>query len=265
MGEDYIMGNVNKIYLSIEDEVLGEELSPSNLTLPLLAEYVEQVQAFLRGSSKKNMGEIKASIEKGSLAIATDNSTGILNEAVDDYDSLMRSEMITDVDPIRSRIVELWQYNARKHPNRRYKLCIEDSVEKKEMSITADTNYTVAKEVWSQVELYLYGTVYDMGGKSKPNVHVELENGKSLKIESNAKQLTKDGENRLYTRQLIRVRAEQKFGTNELRNESLVSFEHYESVDDEEQYKKIAGMAKTAWADIGNPSNWVENLRGSSV
>lgn len=259
------MGIMNKIYLSVDDEVLGEELSPSNLTLPLLAEYVEQVQAFLRGSSKKNMSEIKASVEKGSLAIATDNSTGVLNDAVDDYESLMRSEMIENVDPIRSRIVEMWQYNARKYPNRRYKLCIENDDEKKEMYITAETNYTVVKEIWSEVELYLYGTVYDMGGKSKPNVHVELENGKSLKIESNVKQLTKDGENRLYTRQLVRVRAEQKFGTKDLRNERLVSFEHYDPVDDDEQYKKIAGMAKTAWADIGNASKWVENLRGSSV
>lgn len=259
------MGSVNKIYLSMDDEVLGEELSPSNLTLPLLAEYVEQVQAFLRGSSKKNMSEIKASVEKGSLAIATDNSTGVLNDAVDDYEALVRSEMISDVDPIRSRIVELWQYNARKYPNRRYKLCLEDTDEKKEIIIDADTNYTVAKEVWYEVELYLYGTVYDMGGKSKPNVHLELENGKSLKIESDAKQLTKDGENRLYTRQLVRIRAEQKYGTKELRNERLVSFEYYEPVDDEEQYKKIASMAKTAWAGIGNASKWVENLRGSSV
>jgi hypothetical protein len=259
------MGNTNRISFSIDDEVLGDELSPSNLTLPLLTEYAEQVQVFLKGSSKKNMNEIKTSIEKGSLALVADNATGVLNDAVDDYETLTRSELISDVDPVRSRIVEQWQYNVRKHPNRRYKLSVGELEDKKEIVITADTNYTVVKEVWSEVELYLYGTVYDMGGKSKPNVHVELENGTSLKIETNAKQLTKDGENRLYTRQLVRIQAEQKFGTKELRNERLVGFEHYEPVDDEEQYKKIASMAKTAWADIGNASKWVENLRGSSV
>ncbi len=259
------MKNTDRIAFSIDDEVLGEALSPSNLTLPLLAEYTEQVQAFLKGSSKKNMNEIKTSVEKGSLALVADNATGLLNDAVDDYETLERSEMITDIDPVRSRIVEQWQRNARRHPTRRYKVSIGDFLNKKEITITSDTNYTIVKEVWSEVELYLYGTVYDMGGKSKPNVHVELENGTSLKIETDAKQLTQHGDNRLYTRQLVRVMAEQKLGTKELRNERLLGFEHYEPVYDEEQYRKIADMARSAWADIGNASNWVENLRGSSV
>ncbi len=127
------MGNTNRISFSIDDEVLGDELSPSNLTLPLLTEYAEQVQVFLKGSSKKNMNEIKTSIEKGSLALVADNATGVLNDAVDDYETLTRSELISDVDPVRSRIVEQWQYNVRKHPNRRYKLSVGELEDKKRL------------------------------------------------------------------------------------------------------------------------------------
>jgi hypothetical protein len=259
------MGNVNKLSFSIKDEILGEDLSPSNFTLPLLTEYAEQVQSFLRGNTRKDLAQVKTSIEKGSLALVADNTNGTLNDAADDYSALSQSQTISDIDPVRARIIELWQANARRHPKREYRLALGEGATEQIVTITAETDFKVERELWVEVELYAYGTIYDLGGKSKSNVHIELENGTTLKVETDAKVLVHDDENRLYRRQLLRIKAERKMGTKFLRNERLISFEHYSPSYDEGEFERIARKAKLAWGDVKSASKWVEELRGTGV
>lgn len=263
------MSDSKKISFAVKDTLLGVELSPDNTSLPLLSEFVDQVMTFLRGSGRPDLSEVKASIQKGSLAVVVENETGLLDDAFQDYDRIKRTKSLNSVDSNRARIVELWQHAANEHEDRHYQLFIEsDDIspsESESLTISHETNFKTKKEVWVDVELYLYGRIYDLGGKSKPNVHIELENGKSLKIGTKAALLTGDNENRLYRDQLVRVRARQNIDTKELKDESLVSFEHYSPVFDEDEFQKIARKTKQAWKSVPNISQWVENLRESSV
>ncbi len=250
----------------MKDTVLGEELTPSNLTLPLLAEFIEQVTTFIRGSSRPDLTEVKTSITKGSLAVTAENPTGILDAAFKDYDSVQRNDSLDFLDPVRARIIERWQIDARNNQNRVYEMFLGDK--KSELpvfTISSDTDYRAKKEVWVDVELYLYGKIYDLGGKSKPNVHIELENGKSIKIGTQASILTGDSENRLYKEQLVRVKAKRNIDTKELKDERLISFENYSPSFDEEEFEKIAKKATLAWQSVKSATSWVENLRGNSA
>jgi len=259
------MSSKDTLSFAMEDEVLGGALSPTNLTLPLLKDYIEQVQSFLKGSHRTDLNEVKASIVEGSLAVVADNASGVLGDAAEDYAALKNSQVIEDMDPIRARIIELWQADANKHPNRVYKLSLGDTEGNGIIEISGKTNYVVKKDIWVNVEVYAYGTIYDLGGKSKSNVHLELDNGSTLTIETSAKVLGLDNENRLYKRQLVRIRAEQNLDSKKLRNEQLVAFEEYDPRFDEAEFEALADKVQEAWGSVKSTSSWVEELRGSNA
>lgn len=262
------MSDVTKISFAMKDTVLGDDLSPDNTTLPLLSEFIEQVMIFLRGSGRPNLDTIKAGIKKGSLAVVAENEAGLLDSALKDYDTVMKTHSIEDIDPARAKIIEFWQNEAKRSQSRNYQLYTGDdssTADLKFLRIAFDTDFKKIKEIWVDVELYLYGKVYDLGGKNKPNVHIELENGNSLKIGTKATLLTGDNENRLYKDQLVRVRAKKNIKTEELEDEKLISFEYYNPVFDEDEYNKLAKKTKAAWRSVKNISSWVEDLRGSGA
>ncbi len=200
------MADSKKISFAVKDMVLGEDLSPSNLTLPILSEFIEQVATFLRGSGRPDLGEVKTNIRKGSLAVVAENPTGILDDTFKDYEWAQQNRSLERLGPVRARVIEQWQIAARNSEDRIYELFLGET--KQDVSavftISNETDYKAKKEVWVDVEPYLYGKIYNLGGKSKPNVHIELENGRSIKIGTQAAQLTGDKENRLYKEQLVR-------------------------------------------------------------
>lgn len=250
---------------AVKDTLLGQPLSPSNMSLPLLGEFAEQVAAFLRGSGRADISEIKAVIKQGSFAIEVEDTTATLTDAFEDYEWAAKKGNLNNVDPVRARIIELWQYAAKRNNDRQYELFSGDNRLDSVLVISSDTDYKTKKDVWVDVELYLYGRIFDLGGKSRPNVHLELEGGKTIKVGSDAAILTGDRENRLYKRQLVRIKAKQNIETKELRDETLLSFEHYKPEYDEEAFMGIVKKARLAWRSVENATAWVEELRGSRV
>ena len=262
------MDKSKKISFSIDDQLLGQSISPDNISLPLLKEFLEQVSTFLRGSESVNLKEIKTSIKTGSLALEVENSTGTLNEALSDYEKAKRTKSLQNIDPVRARILMQWQDLAKRNDGRVYKMFTDDEIESSVNSfllINEKSDFEAQRDVWFNIETYVYGRIFDLGGKSKSNVHIELENGRTLTVESDPKLLTVDKTNRLYKRQLLQISAKQHLVTRELKDERLISFEDYSSEYDEEGFNAIAKVASKAWKSIESPTQWVESLRGNGA
>jgi len=258
--------DIVKLQFRVKDEVLGEDLSLDNLSLTILSEFTSQVATFVKGSSKVDLGEIKTSVKNGSVAIQLENSSGLLNDVLRDYELARTMGLVDEVDPRRIVIIEQWQTLAKRNESRAYELSLFDEVKKtftNILNITKNSNFVLKLTNWVDVEEYVYGKVYDMGGKNKPNVHIELENGNTLKIDSEVSLLAKDNINRLYQKQLVRISAQKNIATKELRNEKLISFEHYDPTFDEESFNAIVKKGRLAWKSIASPSEWVESLRGN--
>jgi hypothetical protein len=134
------------------------------------------------------------------------------------------------------------------------------------VEFTVQTDYRVGKIVpWVRVEKYLFGTVTDMGGAQKANVHIRLDDsGELVRIGTNQDYLHDQEENRLYRKVLVRVAAEQQYRTGKLRNLRLLSFEDYQPRYDEEALDRFAAAGREAWQDVTNASLWVAELRGGS-
>jgi hypothetical protein len=257
----------NKVLrFALQDKLLDTDVSPSNISLPLMADYIKQVSAFLRGSSRTNLGEIKTEIIEGSFAVAVHDETGVLEDAYNDYRQIKGGQDLSGVDPARISVILEWRDAAVSNEDRKYSLgeVLGDGIID-QMFIDSSSTINQVSELWVNTELYVYGRVYDMGGKTKTNVHLLLENGSTIKAETKPEVLRSDDQNRLYKKQLVRISAEQNVETKEIRKERLLSFEHYSPVFDEDQYEVLARRIKSSWSHVVNVNEWVENSRGSSV
>jgi hypothetical protein len=256
----------NSLSFAVRDTLNGEPISPNNMPVGLLGEFSADVISFLRGSGRPDLKDVRASIKQGSFAIEIEDSVGELDTAFDDYNWTLKHHNLDKVDPVRARIIEKWQRESKASEDRAYELFVNGKESGKNvLEITADTDFKIRKDVWVDVELYVYGQVYDMGGKSKPNVHLKLENGASITIGADTALLGGDKINRLYKRQLVRIRAKQSIHTGRLRDESLVSFEHYEPQYDEDSFLSIVKKGRLAWGSVENATKWVEEMRGHGV
>lgn len=260
------MTKAKKITFKVKDKLLDEEMNLDNISLPILAEFATQTAAFLRGNKRHFLSDIKTSIRSGSIAIEVENETGVLDDVEEDYMQAIKNGITSSMDPVRVNIIEQWQIAAQRNSNRIYELVVEDDTMhtvEQVLRISSDTDFKKRAEQWVPVEEYVYGRVYDLGGKNRPNVHLELENGKTIKIGSDVELLTEDRVNRLYQQQLVRIAAERNTDTDVLRNERLISFEHYAPSFDEDSFQAIVQKGRKAWQSISNPTQWLETMRGN--
>ncbi len=257
------MSPINQLRFAVSDLINDVEVGPAHVPLALLGEFQKDVSEFLKGSSRDvDPMEVQVSIEAGSLAFATSGLLAATTLWVD-LEHLKSANSLSLIDSKRASVVERWQSSARQNPNRRY--LVADQSAKVFLSIDAKSNFTKIEDVWVHVEKYLHGKVVDMGGKTKANVHLELENGLTMTIASSHDLLAQDEQNRLYRPALLHVTAEENLLTGELRNLRLLAFEAHQPSYDDDEFKRMVERGTQAWGDVTNATDWVEALRGGKA
>lgn len=255
------METADSLRFALSDRIQDAEVGPRHVPLALLGQFEEDIEDFLRGSNKDvDTSQVIVSIEEGSLAIVV---TGLLAAGGlwNDVAQLDNPAALGLIDPKRAAVVERWQAAARKNPHRSYRLA--DAGGKLNVHVDARTDFRNQIEaVWVPVEKYLLGTVVDWGGKTSPNVHLDMGDGKTVKIASTQKLLADEKENRLYKQALLRISAEENLKTGALRSLSLLGFEVHRPTWDEAEFDKLVQKGTRAWADT--PDDWLENLRSGN-
>jgi len=255
------MENADSLYFALSDRIFDAEVGPKRVPLALLGQFQEEVQEFLRGSNKDvDTSQVLASIEEGSLAIVV---TGLLAASGlwKDLVSLDNPVALGLIDSKRATVMERWQSAARKHPYRSYRLT--DKTGRISVRVDATTDFRNQIEaIWAPVEKYLSGIVVDWGGKTSPNVHLDLGNGQTLKIASTQKLLGAEKENRLYKKALLHVSAEENLRTGDLRGLHLLGFAQHQPEWDEIEFGMMVKRGTQAWADT--PHDWLDKLRSGN-
>jgi hypothetical protein len=257
------MTPTNQLRFAVNDIIDNDDVSPARVPLALLGEFQKDVADFLKGSNRDvDPAGVLISIENGSLALV---ATGGLLTAITlwtDLDHLKSTDSLNLIDPKRASVVERWQSIAQKNPHRRYS--IFDQSGQISFSIDSTSNFHRVEDVWVYVEKYLHGTIVDMGGNNKPNVHLKLENGMTLPPIASTQDLLAQGEqNRLYRPALLHVTAEENLLTRELRNLNLLAFEDNQPSYNDDEFNQMVERGTKAWADVPDATAWLENLRGN--
>lgn len=245
---------------ALNDRINDAPVGPAHVPLSLLGQFQNDVEEFLKGSNKDvDPSQVFVSIEEGSLAIVASGllaATGLWA----DLERLQNPSALGLLDPKRAIVIERWQAAARRNPNRSYSLTDTGNAVAIRVDASSDFRNQI-EAVWVKVEKYLQGLVTDLGGTTKANVHLKLDNGKVLTIASSQQLLADEEQNRLYKPALLLVTAEENLRTGELRNLVMLNFEAAPAWD-EAAFKTQVSKGTQAWADV--PDDWLEELRSGN-
>lgn len=257
------MSDKYEIEFVLRDKVEGVEITPATIGLARFNEFNQQVEAFIAGSERLQADEVQVLISEGSYKLTALLSTVLLVNLEPDLRVLQREDSLGEIDVKRAAVVEKWQARSKARQELSYAIRpIGGSLRPVELSMATD--YRVGEVVpWVKVEKYLFGTVMDMGGVNKANVHIKLDDsGQLVRIGSSQGYLKEHSNDRLYNKVLVRVEADQHFRTGELRNLRLLSFEDYVPKYDEAALDRFAETGRLIWADVPDAAGWVHQLRG---
>jgi len=254
------MNPTEQLRFAVSDRINDQDITPSYVPLSLMGEFPKDVAQFLKGSTGDvNPNDVMVSIESGSLMLA---ATVLMSTTLwSDLERLQSSpRSLSLIDPKRAKVIEHWQVLARKNPHRRY--VVANQATNTSFSIDAASDFRKTDDMWVHVEKYVHGKVIDIGGKTKANVHLEMEDGITLTIAATQTKLAQGEQNRLYRPALLHVMAEENLMTGELRNYELLEFSDYQPSYDEDEFKRMVERGTKAWADVQDATSWLENLRG---
>jgi hypothetical protein len=256
------MNPINQLRFAVSDRIDDKDVSLSHVSLALLGDFQKDVNEFLRGSSRDvDPSKVLVSIENGSLAFV---AMGLLtaNTLWTDLEHLKSMDSLSLIDPKRASVVERWQSAAQRNPDRRY-LVADQTSKISFFSVDSTSDFHKMEDMWVHIEKYLYGKVVDIGGKTRPNVHLELENGTLLTIAATQSDLEQGEQNRLYRPALLHITAEENLITGKLRNYKLLEFDAYQPSYDEAEFNLMVKRGTKAWSDVPDATEWLETLRGN--
>ncbi len=257
----------SQIEFVLRGKLEGVEITPSTISLSRFNEFNQQVEAFISGSEKIKLDEVKVSVEPGSYLLRTALPLMVMASLESDLKRLQREDSLGEVDPKRAEVIAKWQARSKANADLSHVIRPVDGKTLKPIELNVHTDYRMGEIVpWVKVEKYLFGTVMNMGGVQKANVHIRLDDsGQVVRIDTNQGYLKEHSNDRLYQKVLVRVEAEQHFRTGDLRNLRMLAFEDYAPVYDEAALDRFAAAGRAAWADVPDAAQWVHELRGGAV
>ena len=250
-----------QITIALIDRSAGFEANPERVRLADLADFSADVAAFLRGDGKEvDLKTLEVAVVYGSLGIRTAPLLAAPH-LFNDLRVLQNSELLDNLDVKRRDVMTRWQKAARQTRQLAYR--ISAPFLDRPIVVNAESDYhSDDADQWVQVERYIRGEIQDLGGATKANAHVKLPDGSTLKVTTDRDVLRDDTVNRLYKLAMLRIKAEYNVLTRDLRNARLVEFVEYAPQVDEEDLARMTRRGANAWKDVGNATEWVDELRG---
>lgn len=256
-----VMQPVNELRFAISDRINNAEIGPKHVPLNLLSDFQKEVGDFLKGASRDvDPAQVLISVEDGSFMLV---ATGLLAASTlwADLERLKSPESLGLIDSKRAIVVERWQAAARQNPRRKY--MVTDAKASAHVTVDSSSDFRKVEDVWVRVEKYLEGRIVDLGGKTKANVHLEIDGGDVIVVAATTELLAREEQNRLYRPATLHVSAETSLLTGELRDFRLLAFQPDHPAYDETEFQVMVSRGNAAWADVQNPTEWLEILRGN--
>lgn len=236
-------------------------MSPQRVRLGDLTRFADDVKTFLQGDGKEvDAQNIEVAVVEGSFALRTE-PIPYAPKLFSDLAALQQGDVLDQVDQKRQAVIEKWQKAARAAGGLVYKIAAPFLSHPVVVSVTSDY-HADDSDNWVIVERYVTGEIQDLGGATRPNAHVKLPGGKTLKVVTDKEFLRDDKFNRLYKTAMLRIKAEYNLQTRELRNARLLEFVEYSTDINEGELERMKSRGASAWKDVDNASDWVDELRG---
>ncbi len=251
------------IDMKIEGLREGEQLRPDLLDVDEIVSLLSYARDFLFPEKGKDRSRISVAFKEGSvvLSLDVDPATALQTQAI--LADLNANHNLGLLKPKQVEAIEgIQKYVAEQDFVLRFG--IADKLTEG-LRIDRKTEWMMPEEVWFDEELYVFGEIVDVGGKTNPNVHIETKDFCILTVAANKEILSEDDKNRLYKEQQLRIRIKRSLQTGEFKKGSaqLIEFVDVDASESPDEYlDRLISESKPYMDKIGDPNEWLKRIRG---
>ena len=250
-------------YIELRVTNKDNTLSPKDIDINEVKDFISDIESFLypNRKEKQNRPHISYDIEEGSAKhkfflpiTAVILFNGLTNE-------IKNRNNLDFLDYKRQSIIDKFQKKAVKEG---YVIEFSNSMSK-EPSLIIDytTNFEMIAPTFYESEFYLYGEIYQEGGKN-PNLHISTKKYGNLTISATKEQIM-DGEKKTYKPYGIKVRGKKSFEDDSLTDLELIEFIQYKPVFNKSLLNKVIEKASVNLSKITNVDSWLDDIKAEGI
>lgn len=260
------MENKTKIEFRFRGVMNGVEITPNTLDISDLQDYLSDISSFILADKKRNQRNknsresININYEEGSAKIVAFISTLWVSSLNHDLTSIQNQEL-EDSNPKRVEVIQKWQKQCLENETFSVDLTLGDN----EVSLHIDSETDFLREnsiEFQEEEIYLYGKITEIGGKTNTNIHLDTEEFGLIRIDTDRSFVENDDTNRIYKTACIRAKVYRSIYTGELRDKKATFIElikHNPKLD-EDKLNSFIEEATPILKEL--PKDWVRQIRG---
>jgi hypothetical protein len=244
-------------------EIRVNEVSPNAFDISDVMELLKNAENLLYPNERKSRPIISYEIKEGE-----DSTRNLIKTLIGPVKAvnavlgqIQNDNSIDLIDTVQAKAIENMQEWAVK---KKYELVIKTSVKESAfLGISQHTKYYRSENLWLDSDLYLYGKVTNMGGKTSPNLHLATDDYGTVIIQTTEEILANEKENKLYKLVGVHVQAKQNVKSGQLdKNEvKLLDFVDYKQEYDSDYLNELINQAGKTWADIPDTDQWLAQIR----
>ena len=244
-------------------EIRVNEVSPNAFDISDVMELLKNAENLLYPHERKSRPVISYEIKEGENSTRNLIKTliGPIKAVNTVLGQIQNDNSIDSIDSTQAKSIENMQEWAVK---KNYELVIKTSVKESAfLGISHHTKYYRSENLWLDSDLYLYGKVTNMGGKTSPNLHLATDDYGTVIIQTTEEVLASEKENKLYKLVGVHVQAKQNVKSGQLdKNEvKLLDFVDYKQEYDSEYISELINQAGKTWAEIPDTDQWLAEIR----
>lgn len=250
-------------YIEIKVDNLNHTLSPKDVDINDVKNVISDIETFLYPTreERKFRPEIAYNIETGSAkhkfylpVSAVILFSGLTSE-------IKKRNSLDFLDYKRQEVIDSFQKKAIREG-----LTIEFNsslTEQPTLIINSETNYNLVVPQFYESEFYLYGEIYQEGGKS-PNIHIATSKFGNLTVSATKEQIL-EGEKKTYKPYGIKVKGKKNLSDGQLSDLKLIEFIIYRPVFDRSLLDKAIKKASVNLSKIKNVDDWIDELKAEGA
>ena len=250
-------------YIEIRVDNLNHTLSPKDVDINDLRNVISDIETFLYPTreEKRLRPEIAYNIEAGSAkhkfylpVSAVILFSGLTSE-------IKKRNTLDFLDYKRQEVIDNFQKKAIREG---FTIEFNSSLtEQPTLVINSETSYNMVVPQFYESEFYLYGEIYQEGGKS-PNIHIATSRVGNLTVSATKEQIL-DGEKKTYKPYGIKVKGKKSLSDGRFSDLQLIEFIAYKPVFDRSLLDKVIEKAAVNLSKIKNVDAWIDELKAEGA
>ncbi len=129
--------------------------------------------------------------------------------------------------------------------------------------IDESTNFEMIAPTYFESEFYLYGEIYQEGGKN-PNLHISTNKHGNITVSATKEQIM-NGEKKTYKPYGIKVRGKKNLEDESLSDLILLEFIQYKPVFNNSLLDKVIDKASENLSKITNVDTWLNDIKAEGI